>query len=62
MKQHKGTFYFKYHEDALKYAIEGNWPTDRLIQYQRGWAIQLRRSGPYVGPEAIKAKKQGQYQ
>lgn len=61
MRQYKGIFYFKHYEDARKYAVEGGWPTDRLIWYQRGWAIQLYRSGPYVGPEEIKAKEQGQY-
>ena len=51
MKLHKGDFYFPSYSIAREYAVENGHPTDRIIEYQIGWAIQLRVSGPYVGPE-----------
>ena len=50
MRTHKDIYYFERHCDAAKYAIDNNWPTDRIINYGLGWAIQIRVSGPYVGP------------
>lgn len=49
---HKGIYYWPSFEAAREYAIERGHPTDRIISYQLGWAIQLRVSGPYVGPLA----------
>jgi hypothetical protein len=49
MKKHKGIFYFDTHKLAEDYAIKNNKPTDRIILYGLGWAIQLYISGPYVG-------------
>lgn len=46
---HKKIFYFETHADAKEYALTHGFPIDRIIPYQRGWAIQLRKSGPYVG-------------
>jgi hypothetical protein len=46
---HKKVYYFETHGDAKEYAITHGFPIDRIIPYQRGWAIQLRKSGPYVG-------------
>ncbi len=45
----KGIFYFPTYDEARTYAWKHDYPTDRIIQYDIGWAIQLRRSGPYVG-------------
>ncbi len=51
MKTHNGIFYFPSRFDANEYAIEhGRGAVYRLVEYRRGWAIQLRRGGPYVGP------------
>lgn len=50
MKLHKGIFYFPTWREAHDYATRHGHPTDRIIYYARGWAIQLRISGPYVGP------------
>lgn len=48
---YRGTYYFADYSDAQKYAKDNNFPTNRIISYERGWAIQLRVSGPYVGPD-----------
>ena len=49
MKTIKGTYYFPTFKAAIAYAQEHNHPTNRVIEYRRGWAIQLCVSGPYVG-------------
>lgn len=49
MKIHKGIYYFPSYSEAFKYASDNGYPTDRIISYQLGWAIQLYKSGPYVG-------------
>ena len=46
----KGIYYFRTFQVARAYAIEHGLPTDRIIHYGLGWAIQLRISGPYAGP------------
>lgn len=51
MKVHNGIYYFPSQAAARDYAIANGHPTDRLISYLLGWAIQLRVSGPYVGPD-----------
>lgn len=53
MKTHKGIFYFPSFEAARAWSAARGFHTDRIINYTRGWAIQLRISGPYVGPETI---------
>jgi hypothetical protein len=53
-KVYKGIFYFDKYIDALKYAEKHGYPTNRIIHYKRGDAIQLKISGPYVGPETKK--------
>jgi len=58
IKTSKGIFYFPSFQDARTYAKEHNFPTDRIIEYQKGWAIQFRKSGPYVGPEHVKEFRQ----
>ncbi len=57
MKAYKGIYYFPCNwpkasgwRAAHDYAIKHGWPTNRIISYSRGWAIQTRISGPYVGP------------
>jgi hypothetical protein len=36
-------------EHAARHAAErSRWPTDRIVPYGLGWAIQLRISGPYL--------------
>ena len=51
---HKGIYYFATYETARTYAQLCGYPTNRIIEYQRGWAIQLRVSGDYVGPNTSK--------
>jgi len=50
-KTSKGIFYFPTFQAARKHAQDNGHPTNRIIEYQKGWAIQLRVSGPYVGLE-----------
>lgn len=40
--------YWPTYETARDYAIAHGYPTDRIIKYGLGWAVQLRISGPYV--------------
>ena len=54
-RTHKGVFYFASRKDAQRHAETHGWPTDRIIEYGRGHAIQLRVSGPYVGPADVMA-------
>lgn len=49
----KGVYYFPTHADAVAHATQDNWPTDRIIHYELGWAIQLGVSGDYVGPASV---------
>ena len=46
---HRDIFYFRSRQAAIQYARRYALPVDRIIEYQRGWAIQLRVSGPYAG-------------
>ncbi len=45
----KGTYYFKDSNSAKQWAKENKWPTDRIIQYDKGWAVQSGKSGNYAG-------------
>lgn len=49
-KTYQGIYYFTTYAEAKEYATDNALPTDRIIAYGRGWAIQLRISGPYAGP------------
>lgn len=48
----KNVYYFPDFATARDYAAANNWPVDRIIQYEIGWAIQLGASGDYVGPSS----------
>lgn len=50
MVAYRGVYYFPTRADAFAYAVAQGAPTDRIIEYGRGFAIQLRASGPYLGP------------
>lgn len=43
----RGITYWPTFEAARAYANAHGLPTDRIIAYQRGYAIQRERSGPY---------------
>ena len=49
-KVSKRIYYFDSYELARDYATLFGYPTNRIICYGLGWAIQLWISGPYVGP------------
>jgi hypothetical protein len=57
---YKKIFYFETMHDAKAYALTHGFPVNRIIPYQRGWAIQLRVSGPYVGNPKSAAHKLSQ--
>ncbi len=50
-KTYHGVYYFPTYYAARNFACRFAFPTNRIIEYGRGWAIQLRESGPYVGPQ-----------
>ncbi len=50
MKVRKGICYFPTYDDARDHAKQRGLLDYRIICYELGWAIQLRVSGPYVGP------------
>ena len=54
----KGVFYFKSEKEAKAWAEDNGWPTDRIVQYDRGYAIQSGKSGNYAGP-GVTPKKFG---
>ena len=49
-KVFKDNYYFKTKKAAKAWADSNNWPTDRIISYERGWAVQAGKSGNYAGP------------
>lgn len=51
IRQYKGIYYFNTFAYARRYALDHGWPTDHIIGYERGWAIQKYVSGPYYGPK-----------
>ena len=50
VKTRKSVYYFPTYREAHTFAESGGFPTDRIIQYGLGWAIQLGISCDYVGP------------
>lgn len=47
----KGIYYFPTFQSARAFANVHALPTDRIISYTSGWAIQRETSGPYWGPQ-----------
>lgn len=45
---HRGIWYWPSYETARAFAERHDITADRIIPYKLGWAIQLRKSGPYV--------------
>jgi hypothetical protein len=50
-KLRRDIWYWPSYETARAFAEANDLPTDRIISYQAGWAIQYRKSGPYVSAE-----------
>ena len=48
---HKGIHYYQTLIEAQRAATSADWPTDRIIDYQRGYAIQWCKSGSYLGTD-----------
>jgi len=55
VKIYKNIFYFKKFIIAREWAENNGWPIDRIIRYQRGWAIQFGKSGNYAGPKDLRS-------
>ncbi len=58
MLTRKGIYYFPSYLAARDYALQHGYPTDRIIAYgidATRWAIQLRISGPYAGPNTTES-------
>jgi hypothetical protein len=51
MRAYHGVYYFDSYDLAHEYATAHEWPTDRILSYGRGWAVQHHKSGPYLGPD-----------
>jgi len=53
-KTHKGVYYFLTPAEAVRWGWGHGWPTTepegRIVEYQRGYAIQAGPSGNYAGP------------
>jgi len=47
---YKGVFYFAEYKAAHSWAVNNQWPTDRIIPYELGYAVQACESGRYAGP------------
>ena len=50
MKCRHGVYYFTTRDMAAAFAQSIHAPAHRIVEYQRGYAIQWHTSGPYVGP------------
>jgi hypothetical protein len=48
MTTHKGIRYFPTYQEAEAFAQAAGVIGYRLVSYIRGWAIQIRISGPYL--------------
>jgi hypothetical protein len=53
LKTHRGIYYWPTLVAARTWAVEHGWPTDRLIGYERGYAVQAYKSGYYAGPSNL---------
>ena len=52
---HDGVYYFDTRGEARSWALENDWPTDRIVEFERGFGVQSERGGSYAGPEASAA-------
>ena len=50
---HNGVFYFPTRERAVEWANANGWRTDRIMDYERGFAVQSGKSGNYAGPDDL---------
>lgn len=49
----KGVYYFSTMREAHTYAWLSGHRSYRLVPYALGWAVQRRKSGPYLGPKGF---------
>ena len=57
VRTRKGIYYFPTFASARDFARDNDYPTDRINEFTIGWAIQLRVSGPYVGPPGVEKQE-----
>jgi hypothetical protein len=50
VKEYKGNAYFKQRKDAEDH-MKRFAPAGRIVEYDRGYAVQVRISGPYLNKE-----------
>lgn len=50
-KLKKDVWYWPTYQEARQWARNNNWPTERIIAYRLGWAVQAYESGYYAGPD-----------
>lgn len=50
VKVHKGTWHFPTRHGAENAALKARLPLKNIVDYQLGFAVQLHKSGPYLGP------------
>ena len=55
----KGTYYFPTQKTARAWAEKSGWPTDRIIEYEKGYAVQSGKSGNYAGPDTTPKQFKG---
>ena len=48
---YRGTYYYPTYDVAtvVLLNLQADYPTARLVLYERGWAIQREKRGPYFG-------------
>ncbi|NQT91424.1 MAG: hypothetical protein HQ559_01590 [Lentisphaerae bacterium] len=55
----KGTYYWSEEKLAKEWAEQNGWPTDRIIPYGYGYAVQCGPSGNYAGPDTVPTPYKG---
>jgi len=56
----RGVHYWKDRAKAIEWAQANGWPTDRVIEYEKGHAVQSGKSGNYAGPGESPREFRGQ--
>ena len=53
VRMHQNVYYWPTYTEARTFARDNEFPTDRIIYYELGWAVQIGISGDYVGPHLV---------
>ena len=52
VKDHKGVAYFEQYKHAIEHKMKYA-STGRVVSYNRGYAVQVKISGPYLNKEGV---------